>query len=310
MLALVLLVGCNGCTPKIPHGNDPPPKNDTSEDTDSGDSADSTDSGPDTVDTGPPPMCDHVELEPNDTPEQAEALIMEEWACGDFIDFLDLDWLTFTPTQPGWITLRVEAADRGSAANPQVSVDGGGESAMVLDGYLTSDPLLVFPAEDLETWRLTLAETNLLYGEDYTWYLMASLSKAPVDYDAEEAEPNDAYTEAGELALATPLLASIGSAGDFDWYKIHTTEEGEQTLTINITAFKEGSAADLSATLYDEDGTTVLREKTYGQIDYDRDPWFTKKVTGIKDLYVFVRNESETGSRFHWYTLEVTSTVE
>jgi hypothetical protein len=308
VLLLLVMGGCNGCTPKIPHGNDPPPnKNDTSDDSDSSDSVDSV---PPDTDSGPPAMCDHVEVEPNDTPDEAESLEMEQWACGQFIDFLDLDWFTFTPTEPGWVTVRVEAAERGSSANPQVSVDGGGESAMVLDGYLTSDPLLVFPAEDLETWRLTLAETNLLYGEDYTWYLMASLSKAPVDWDGEEAEPNDTFSEANELAMSTPTLAAIGSAGDFDWYKIHTTEEGEQTLTINITAFKEGSVADLSAALYDEDGTTVLREKTYGEIDYDRDPWFTKKVTGVKDLYVFVRNEKETGSRFHWYTLEVTSTIE
>ncbi|MES2641595.1 MAG: hypothetical protein V4850_19040 [Myxococcota bacterium] len=306
VLLLVLAGGCNGCRPAFPN---PSETDDTEED-----SAEDT-SPPDTsetdtdTDTGPPPRCDFEELEPNNSPDTSQALPMEQWACGDFSAYLDLDWFTITPSQTGWITVRVEAGIRGSSANPQILVDGGGESAQVLDGYLTTDPLLVFPAPAIEPYRITLAETNLLSGDEYTWFMLTTLSKEPVDWDAEEVEPNDQRAAAQVFTPGQTLFGSVGREGDFDWYKITTPYEGEQTLTFDVTAFTEGSAANLMLVLYDAtEGTAALKTSYSGEIDYDRDPYFEKKFTGVQDLYLLARTEDDKGSRFHWYTLAITAT--
>ncbi|MDP2317423.1 MAG: hypothetical protein Q8P41_31350 [Pseudomonadota bacterium] len=301
VLLLVLAGACNGCRPDFPNPPDTQPPED--------DSAPPVDTSPDdSADSGPPPRCDFEEVEPNNSPDTSQTLPMELWACGDFSAYLDFDFFTITPNQTGWITIRAEAATRGSSANPQLVVEGGGEGAQVLDGYLTTDPLLVFPAPALEPYRITLAETNLLYGDDYEWFLLTSLSKEPVEWDAEEVEPNDQSDEAQVFPLDQTVFGHMDREGDFDWYKITTTYEGEQNLVFDVTAFIEGSAANLKLVLYDSDGVTELRTSSNGEISYDRDPYFQKKVTGIKDLYLLARTEDDRGSRFHWYTLSVTAT--
>ncbi len=303
VLLLVLLGACNGCQPKIPNPPDEPPV-DTSPPPDS---AEDTDSG---GETGPPARCDREEVEPNSPPDDVETLEMENWACGLFATYIDYDSFRISPTQAGWIMIQVEAAARGSSANPQLIIEGGGESAQVLDGYLTTDPLLMFPADEPEPYTLTLGETNYLYGENYSWYMLTALSKPPVDWTGEEVEPNDVFTEAASFTLGDTVFGSISSPDDLDWFKITTPYEGEQTLTFNVTAFKEGSAANMNLVLYSADGTTILREETSGEIEYDRDPYFTKKFTGVQDLYLLARTDDGKGSRFHWYTLSITVSAE
>ena len=301
-LLLVLLGACNGCGPQLPNPTEDP-RVDTSPPPD--------DSAPDTetAETGPPPRCDREETEPNSPPDGTEELDLELWACGEFLTYIDYDSFRVTPTQPGWLKIQVDAASRGSPANPQLIVSGGGESAELLDGYLTTDPLLVFPVDTLEPYTLTLGETNFLYGEDYSWFMLASLSKEPVEWDAEEAEPNNGFASAAPFTLGQTVLGAVSSASDLDWYKLTTASEGEQTLTFTVNAFKEGSAANLVLVLYASDGATVLREETTGPIAYDRDPYFTTKITGVQDLYLLARTEDGRGSRFHWYTLTIESSA-
>ena len=306
MLFVALLSACDGCRPNFPEGDDdsrsedtPPPADDTS-----GDSA------PETGDSGPPARCDFEEVEPNGPPDDTQLLPMEAWACGVFGTYVDFDSFRIEPSQPGWIKVQVEAASRGSPANPQLVVEGGGQTVQVLDGYLTTDPLLVFPAEAATPYSLLLGETDFFYGEDYGWYMLTSLTKAPVDWDSEEAEPNEDAAEAMAFPLGDTVFAGVSSVSDLDWYRITTPYDGEQTLTFTVTAFKEGSAADIKLLLYDSDGVTLLREKRTGDITYDRDPAFTKKITGQKDLYLLARTEDGRGSRFHWYTLSISVDAE
>src|SRR5688572_3843454 len=151
MVFLVLLGGCNGCLLKPPYPNNPDPRVDTSDLEDSGDEDSS--SGDSTLS----PLCDLQETEPNNSVDATESIPMEQWICGDFSAYLDLDWFDITPNQAGWMKIQVEAALRGSSANPQVQFSGGGDDAVVYDGYLTTDPLLVFPFTEIDTFQLTLA---------------------------------------------------------------------------------------------------------------------------------------------------------
>ena len=211
-LLIVLLGACNGCQPKIPNPSDDP-RVDTSDPR-----ADTRETGADSAqeETGPPARCDREELEPNSPPDGTEALDMELWACGIFGAYTDFDSFRIEPRQAGWIKIQVESASRGSPANPQLIIDGGGESAQILDGYLTTDPLLVFPADAPEPYTLTLGETNFLYGEDYAWYMLTSLAKAPVEWTVDEVEPDDGYTQAQALSAGDVVFGTIRDASDLD----------------------------------------------------------------------------------------------
>lgn len=294
---LLLLQACDGCQPQLPR----PPQEQEDRD-DSGDSG--ADSG-DTADTdvGPPPLCDVEEIEPNDV--TAQALPMETWACGKYDVAFDIERLAFSSNQPGWIEVDVESAARGTSADSQLQLGWDDESAVVADAYLTTDPRIVFPAESAGEFEIILGETHYGYGDDYGWWAMATLVKPPVEWDAEEAEGNDALATAEVFPVGQRVLGGIGEVGDFDWYVVTLPEE-EATVTFDVQAYVHGSPANLKIELYDADGA-FLREDFTGEIDYDLDPWFEKRVTGATTWYVLVRTEDDRGGPFHWYTLSITS---
>ena len=311
MLPFLFLASCNGCRPEIPPFVEPDTQQDS--DTDSTETGDST-----PVDTAPvlPPRCDFMEVEPNDQAAQAMAIAMEQWACGVMMPadpkhapFGDVDYFGFTAPEAGWVEVDVEAAARGSAADMQFIVYDDDDSITVTDRYLSTDPLLRFPGAESMDYTVILGETSLLFGEDYAWYLLTSMVKAPVEWTFNETEPNDQYTAANPFTLGTTVYGTVGDAGDFDWYHVLTPKEAT-TIRFTMTAFKEGSPVDGQVILYATDGTTKLHDERQGQIEYDLDPWFEQRQEGAQDWYVQVRNEQEKGSRFHWYTLSIESVVE
>lgn len=300
LLFLSLLSACDGCRPKIPAGSPDDPPVDTSEPPE--DSADSA------VETGPPPLCDLEEVEPNDVLADAQALPMELSICGAFGTALDFDWLTFSNTQEGWVKVEVEAAARGSSANAQLVIQGSdGQSALMLDGYLTTDPGLVFPVSGAGTWQVNLAESNRASGDSFTWWLRATQSKVPVTWTFLEAEANDTWSLGQSFEMGGTVFGSISDSEDFDWYHIVTAAE-EATITFDVEAYAKGSAANLKLVLYEADGVTMIEDSYRGEIDYDPDPHFRQRTTGGSDWYLLVRTEDSKGSPFHWYTLSITST--
>lgn len=294
-----LLTACNGCEPELPRPDQDEDRQDTDE-------PDDTDSGGGDTDTGPPPLCDVEEIEPNNSAPQA--LPMEEWACGTFDSYVDPEWFGFETSQAGWVQVEVQAAARGTSADAQIQLIGDEGSAVLLDGYLTTDPKIVFPAPEPAAYEFVLGETRNGYGEDYGWWAMATLVKAPVEWNAEEAEPNDVLAEANAFTLGDTVFGTIEEAGDFDWYVL-TFGPGSQKITFNVEAFVHGSPANLKIELYDAEGT-LLRTDYAGEIDYDPDPWFEKRVVTDTAWYVLLRTEDDRGSPFHWYTLSVISTPE
>lgn len=306
MTLLLILNACNACSacrPQLPPSPDDPPIQDTSPPPE--DSGDSGDSAP--PDSGPPARCDVEETEPNETLDEAQLLPMEQWACGNFQRVLDADWLTFTTAETGWIEIAVEAAARGSNANAQLQVVGAdGTSTLSMDGYLSTDPRVVFPANEPGTWSVAVSDSFRNYGENFDWFLMASIVKQPVIWSFEEIEDNDALASAQPFVPGDTVFGRIEAAGDLDWYHV-VLPEGEDTLTFDVEAFSQGSVANTKIVLYAADGTTILRTDYRGEIDYDPDPWFEQRVVGPTDWYVLVRTEDDRGSPYHWYTLHISS---
>jgi hypothetical protein len=300
-LFLVFFGACNGCQPKLPYVL--PPDDDTSSD-DTADTDTATDT--DTIDTSLPPLCDLVEVEPNDQ-EHPQALPMEQWMCGAFLVVGDQDVFDVAPNGGGWVQIEVEAAERGSNADPEINIaDSTGQTARKSGGYLTTDPTLVFPTDGPEPYSLVLFENNFLSGDDYSWRMRASTAKAPVEWDYTEIEPNDAWADAQPLVVGQTVYGVISESNDFDRYVLTTPYDHDQNVVFNVTAYKQGSAANLKLQLYDDPEGQYIHTKDYGQNDYDLDPWMQWRTDDAEDLYLLVRDEGDGGSRFYWYILEVT----
>lgn len=304
MTLLLWLVACNGCGPKFPETPDDPPPVDTSQPPDTGRES--------AVDSGPllPPRCDLLELEPNDVIGQAWTIPMEEWVCGEMTDTEansavpgDVDFMSFTTTQPGWVEVEVESAVRGASADMQfILLDPWGGSVTVFDGYLTTDPILRYPAEQAGTYTITLSETSYLAGDAYDWYLMASRIKAPIAWDVDEVEPNDSSAAAMSLTVGQRLFGRFDRTNDFDWYHVVTPADAT-TIRFTVEAFALGSPVDPQIALYEADASTLIRLDSNGEVDYDLDPWFEQKQTGPQEWYFSVRNEAASGGDYHWYTV-------
>lgn len=300
--SLWLLFACRACEPQLPSTNNPDPEDSNKEDSTEDSPNESHSDSP--IDTSPPVFCDIVETEPNGQTEPM-TLPTNKWICGKIDILADSDWFSVTTTEPGWITLQVEAASRGSSADMMLLVEDGSRSANVVDAYLSTDPRISFPVTANTTYGGYVSESNqLLYGEDYTWYLRAYIDKAPLGWSLEETEPNGpVQTDAQELPTNERVFGTISDSEDQDWYHI-TTPEGATALIFDVDAFEYGSPANTTLVIRDLEGD-IVKWQTNGEIDYNPDPHYELKIETPHEYYLQVFNPSQEGSQFHWYTLSV-----
>lgn len=300
---LAWLGACNGCRPQLPYPNDDDTRTDSANPNETGDSV--------PEETGPPPMCEVEEVEPNNSVDAAQDIPMHAWACGHFDAAFDSEWLRFEADETGWLEVQVEAASRGSSADAQLDLvnETTSDSLHISGRYLSSDPLVVFPLSETGVFDMALGETQYLYGDAYAWYTRAAIVKAPIEWTANEAEGNDTFDVANPFTVGDTLFGTISAPDDFDWYKIELDGLPTQ-FVFNVVAYELGSPADIEIKLYEADGTTLLRTDKYGEIDYDPDPYMSVRSTsGDMAWYLLVRTQDDKGSPYHWYTLTITSTA-
>jgi hypothetical protein len=300
---MLLLVACRACEPQLPSTNNEEQKEDTSKD-----ESPPVDSPQDSKeDSEPAPFCDLMETEPNDTLDTPMSMPMGQWICGLVDHFADADFYSITPTEPGWITIEVDAASRGSSADMDLTVTDGDRSVIVYTSYLSTDPKISFPADTVDTYIGWVSEhSQLLYGEDYKWYLRAYVDKAPLGWSMEEVEPNGIDTPQ-ELPMEERVYGTISSSEDQDWYHVRTPDTAS-ALILDIDANEYGSPMNAtmvirSANIAEQD--YIIKWREVGEIDYNPDPHWEMKVEGPMDLYLQIFDTNEAASRFHWYTLSV-----
>ena len=307
-LPLILLVGCRGCKVALPPSN-----NNTKEDSETPDSPgeESTPTDDSTPPESQPPLfCDVQELEPNNTVSTPQVMPMEKWICGHIDTVADADFYSFTTTEPGWVTIEVLAAAKGSSADMVLSLTDTDRSVGVYDSYLSTDPRISFPADEPGTYVGWLSEGNpLLSGEEYAWYFRASISKPALGWSRTEVEPNgNTQDKAEEFTIDERVFAIIEDSEDTDWYHI-VTPETATAIILDVDAFRYGSPMDTTMIIRDAAGTLIKRVYS-GEIDYDFDPHVEIKTEGSQDWYVQIFNPAEKGSRFPWYTLSITAEYE
>jgi hypothetical protein len=273
-----------------------------------------------TADTAPPPMCDQIELEPNDYRIDASPIAMTPWACGTFYDpdENDFDYLTFDLVRgnaagPTWLEVAVEASNRASVADPELIVYGPDDEPFLVEDFNRgTDPYVVFPVEEDGTWDLGLYEKYAGSGEDYAWFLRVLIGKQPVDFDDVEVEPNDSTNDSlAHLSDGDRVFGTVGETYDLDWF-IFQSQPDQDFLTVSVLANNYGSPLDARLAVYNSAGGT-LEVATQGIGDsYDKDPVVSVAIDPSESYYITVRidtdRSTQVGGRAYWYVLDLAVT--
>ena len=304
----LLLTGCQGCTschPSLPPTN----KEDTQPEETAVDSEDSFD----TVDTSPPPPCAQEEVEPNNNGDGSDAnwVDLERWACGT-LHYADFDYFRFEVPEPCWIKMDMNAASRGSAADPYIVLDSeNGERVTSMGDVDSTDPFVIFPVEEADEWVLMVKDfSSQDPGDDYHYEWMATVTKAPVtwthneDHTGGEPLPWASSKQAMVLEEGMVVFGRASETLEEDWYLVQPPS-GKHEVIVTVTAFAVGSPMDARMKLYDSDAT-LLEIAHRGTQAYDRDPVLTRNSDGDEDWWLIVREEDgASGGSAYWYTIEV-----
>ncbi len=335
---LFLSLACASCFELPPSDDDnteeiPPPPDDDDTAEDSGETSE-----------GPPELCGVTE-QTDDTDRATDYdriidLPLETYACGNFDASGDSEWFSFTTTEAGWVKFDVQAAARGSSADPMYQLfmlEGGDESTRTLGRELSSDPWNVWLAPVPGTYNVVMGESSNDFGDDYRWWVVASVTKSPVDYGTTEeavasaqgrsSVDHDSFDERLSLTVRpadaeesdypkTRVLAHLAEIDEVDWWYI-PIPEGATSLHIETDAWQYGSAADNQMDIYwDDDGVFGSSDDehiwtdNYGHGDHDHDPYAEictnlSEHTGIAVAVELDPAEQVTGGgMFHWYTIE------
>lgn len=297
-------LGCTACTPNIdPNLDTSPPEQHTGEDSE-------VDTQP--IDTQPPPPCEQPEVEPNAHEGEATPIALEEQACGDFSAGLDLDFYAFSTPGAGWFEIDVDAGDRGSAANPNLSLanEDGDLKLNMSRSATSSDPHVVVPLAAADDWILVLNEETTQGGDtDYDYFFRVSQTKDPVTWDVLEDDDHGGFETAQELELGTTVFGTMESASERDWYVI-TAPEAKTDLNLEVLAHRAGSPIDAVFQVWTLTKDGELNESPEDWVSSHptqpgNDPQLTKTGHGLQVWYVMVRSEGSTTGPLYWYTFTV-----
>ena len=296
--------GCRACTPNIT-----PPKEDTSrEDTSVKDTQETGGETGETGETGEPPPCAQPEVEPNGTEADAQLIQTEKWACGAFIDGIDLEHMLVEFDEEAWIKVDVRASSFGSSADPSLEMRSEeGDTIRAFGRPGSTDPYVLFPLWEADDWVLKLWESFGDSGEDHLWELMVSTSKQPTSWTRLESEEplnegpsNDTLSLAEEIADGDVVFGRLGSSNDIDWFRFTTPSE-KTDVSIHVAAYAYGSPLDARLARYDSEGTQ-LQVMTHGDMAGDPDPVMRFASDQEQEHYFVVRSDSYEGLAY-WYTV-------
>lgn len=307
LFPILLSAGCKSCVnPGVPgpQGKDTQP-GDSGDTEDTEETAHTGDSSP-PIDTTPEPPCDVPEVEPHSVSDPQE-LPLDQWACGSFSSMADWEYFQFRVDQPDWVRLAIRASSIGSSADVAIVLaddDDGSYYANVASSAESSDPFLVFPSDEARDFVVAMGESYYGYGDDYTWEMMATVTKPPVEWTTEEVEPNDDIGAEAPIAEGEVIFATISSTSDFDRFSFEIPDDAKRDVRVTVVAIAEGSPADTRLLAYDPEGK-LAKSAASGESLYDRDPVLEFSTDAAGTWTLLVREDYDKGSPFYWYTIQL-----
>ncbi len=308
VLFLVACDGCASCFGGLPSdnnndNNNDPPIDDPSDD--GGEAGGGVGSG--TGDLPDPPPCDVPEEEPNDSRSEAQALPMEQWACGFISEVGDVESFTTTMPEAGWMTIWARGADFGSTADLLVITERLDDNDFkARQGWSpgTTDAILTVPVSVASDWLIQVVDEQSTYSDTHEWQLIATEDKAPVEWDfvEDEASGNNAIGT-GDVLRDGDRVYGVLDRNDQDFYRLEIPP-GRTQLYARVHAWRFGSPADTALSLY-RPNENLVRRKNSGETDYDFDPLMDRTIYDEGVWFLKVDLAGTGGSPLYWYVLEI-----
>lgn len=300
-LGIVALGAC------LPEG----PKDEPVDDTGDSDEPPLTDTDTD-GDTDVEAPCPLPEVEPNDTPEAAQALPTEVRACGSFQSEADPDRWRFVTTELAWLAVDVAAHAIGSHADVVLLLESDdADLAMAIGGWMDQpDVRLRVPVRagtfDAVVRQAVGAGVQRGSGPDWFYELRASTTKPPVEHEVAEdptvAEGEvQAWVDGPTGPTGLTVLGGFGVAGDTDGYAV-TVPEGRHRVRLEVVAHAVGSPSDVALRVTDADGALV-QLATVGSLGWEPDAATELHTTEAVAWRVEVIEEHGRGGAGWWYAL-------
>jgi len=228
--------------------------------------------------------CDNPEAEPNDGPDEANTVALDDPVCGIIDTDGDADWFVFDVTAYTLIEFDIDASDDGSSLCPKIDVYSPDGVAQRTGTVGTTDPELSSFFGLAGTYYVAMADmVGTGSGMDH-YYTLELVSSSPCT--ALEEENNDAYNYANLLSADDTTCGFIDNDTDKDWYRFQAAD-GE-TWTFDMDSFAVGSTLKGQLALYASDGSTQL---ALDDPTYPDDPIITFTFTA--DGWYYLRAESD-----------------
>lgn len=308
-------IGCQSCQPQIDVPDNP--DNQPEPSTENVDTAETTDTGDTALE---PPPCPIMEVEPNDNYDEAQLVFLEKWICGEYDKEFDLDNFGFQfPEDEGWLKVWGRAQSVGSLSDILITLDQGSNTAVSFAQAGTTDPMLIVPVTNEEALYATIYDQYGGYGENNFYEMMISQIKPPVEWNRNETDAlgeNNSPAGAETVEDGEIIFGTSSTNYDTDWFRF-TVNEGETVqVTLELTAFSEGSPMDPIVYLYDDRIFTdsdapyrAVRNNRSGEAG-NLDPLLRYSISAAGDWAILVKNNGPGGSDFHWYIMDVSLEVE
>ena len=202
----------------------------------------------------------------------------------------------------------------GSLSDILITLDQGSNTAVSFAQIGTTDPMMVVPVTNEEVLYTTIYDQYGGYGDNSFYEMIISQVKPPIEWNRIENDDignNNSPAGAEEVTDGDRIFGTASTNFDTDWFTF-TVAEGESIqVTVELTAFAEGSPMDPIVYLYDDRIFTdsdapyrAVRNNQSGD-NINLDPILRYTVSQAGDWGILVKNNGPGGSDFHWYVVDI-----
>ncbi len=237
--------------------------------------------------------------EPNDTKEQALTLALNGTLTGHIGYYYNkqrdgADWYKVTTNADGLLKLKLSSQNGSNVSVYLFDNDGATQlNTLTTAGtdYVSTDGLAA------GTYYLRI---NSYYGNQFEPYIITDSLFSPAQ--ANDNEPNDTKEQALTIPQNSTVTGHIGyyynkQRDPADWYMVSTNTDGLLQLTLT-----SHNGSNVSAYLYDQDGTTQLGTVTTAATA-------SVNTDGLTAGTYYIRINSYYGNQFEPYTLTNTTSA-
>lgn len=257
---------------------------------------------------GQPPPPTGSEVEPNNTPAQANTISPGVTVRGTLNPTGDVDFFAFSANAGERLRIDVDAQTLTppSAADTVIELfTSSGKKVAENDDEAPGqlDSLLELTLTETGRFFFSVRDLNNKGGSAFTYQVTVSLIGGGPPGRQVESEPNNTIAQANGVTPDVTVVGTLNPGGDMDFFGFDVTSGQAITIEIRARSLTPASDADTVITLFDGRGNQLAENDDFGgSLDSRLD--FSATATGR--VFLRVRNFSPKGGPTYTYEAVIT----